>query len=327
MPAPIPTVSGDPIQKLEGFIELITQAAESLVTGQGPLGDLDVKMNGKADQGGQVFVDAQEHLTRTQEELQHAGQDAVEALERLIGRADVIGGQQVPAATEQVVGLDAAVERETSEAAHDLEEDGTALRQDGYDAFQTAAETAERSLEEAREAFEAALQSVLEGLEAATNLVESTANAAGGRIDEYGHQVTEDAQEFTNAAVEATRVWSEELPGLVTEAAAEQVKAVNELYHAWDETEIDGSKEFQQGVDAKIDEANELLESAAKALSEATHEAEQALETQSEASKETATLAQNGAEKVSGLGGGSLLDTVGDALDVIDTIADALANL
>jgi hypothetical protein len=164
-------------------------------------------------------------------------------------------------------------------------------------------------------------------MEDTTRLVESTAATAAHDIEEKAHEVEAAAQRFTATAIEATRVWHEDLPPLVTDFASEHKREIEELYQAFDEAEITGFAEFEHGVDAAIKEAEASLDSGKGELEKSVTHAEAELKRQDQEAAQTLATAQQGLTTLSDLDGGSFLSDMEHALGVVDTIAELLLVL
>lgn len=319
--------SGDPVDNLENFIAQMAQASGRLIDRQEALGGLDAELDGRSAEQGRVFTTAEARLEQFTEELQASGQEAAAGLEALAQRGDAVGGKEVPAATDQIVHLDGAIEAQASQAMRDVQGDATALDHDGFDALTTTCTAVEQGVEGARQALEAAFQTFAQEMEDTTRLVESTGGTVGDRIDQHAQEVTQEAQRFTAAAADATRVWSEELPGLLRAALPTREQEVQELYRAWDEAEVEGYTDFKSGSEKSIEDAHELLDQKAEALQKATDRAEDGLDGQSREATATFVVAREGAETLSGLAGGSFVSEMKHALGVVDTIDELLKAL
>ena len=315
--------SGDPVDNLQKFVDLISGVSGRLIGWQENLATLGVELEGKVDEDGAVLTHARERLEHFEEELQESGQQAVTSVEHLAERAEAVGGQQLPAATGQIVHLDSAVEARTSHAINDLQVDADALDRDGYDALKTTCDAAEQGVSDAQQSLDAGLGAFGQELEDTTRLVESTGAAAADEIDQHAQAVGTAAHAFSAAAADATRVWSEELPPLVNDAVAERKREVEELYQAFDEAEVEGYAQFEAGLDKVMTEAHQSLAANQAALEKSVKHAQEELQRQSDESTKTLGVAESGASSLSGLDGGSFVSHLDYAMDVVGTI-DAL---
>jgi hypothetical protein len=322
-----PGSGADSLDNLESFIELIKGVSERLVGWQENLATLGVELEHKADEDGAPLVHARETLDHLEHDLVASGQEALNAVEHLASQAEAVAHTQLPESTAQLVHLDAAIEAQVSHAIKELQADAEALDHEGYDALKTASDAAEHTVGDAQQSLEAGFHNFVQEMEDTTRLVESTAAAAAHDLDEKAHEVEAAAQRFSATAIEATRVWREELPPLVTDFVAEHKREVEELYQAFDEAEVAGFAEFEHGLDAAIKEAGQSLDSGKAELEKSVTHAEAELKEQDEEAAQTLAVAQQGHSTLSDLDDGSFLSDMEYALGVVETIAELLLVL
>jgi hypothetical protein len=316
--------SGDPVDNLQRFIDLIVEVSKRHAHWQDVLAGVDVELDAQVSEAGAALGDIRERLDRFEDELQAAGGEAQAAVQHLAEQAEAIGAKELPAATAQLVALDAAVESQVGAAINDLQQDADALDQKGYDVLKANCDTAEGEVAGAQQSLDSGFQAVLQALEDTTRLVETTSATSVTDIDEQAREVGSDAVAFTGIAAEATRVWSEDLTGLVNAAVPERKKEVEELYQALDESEVEGHAEFEAGQDKALDAAQQALEQAEADLKRTVKRAGDELDRQEAESTATFHVANNGASALGDLGGGSFLKDLDFGLDVLGTIDDLL---